>query len=385
MSMIEKMKIVWRWRNLLPQMVDDYRVHKRLATLKPPLVRRIIEQQRLLWSNRIRAVDYYNLGLFDPSVTPKSKRDYIGRYEIYRIFTKFNPQEHHHLTNKKMHFNAFARAAQLPTTEILAIVTSRDSEFSGPVLRTEEQLETWMQENAIEDVVLKPVAGTKGWGILSLGARAADEQRWRKLPGREFASVQEIWTHCNRYLPHGGVLIERRLAPHPTLASLMPDVLHTVRVVTYLDGEPTILDAALRVGLGKGPADNMAQGGIVVPIDLDTGTCGQGVILINDIPHSIDEHPVTGGRITGLTLPYWPEVCDIARKAAEAFSMQKSIGWDVALTTRGPVLLEGNWCYDFLVNQIARRTGILATPWRKAFNKVGAYQCLGLGFVNHRR
>ena len=51
--------------------------------------------------------------------------------------------------------------------------------------------------------------------------------------------------------------------------------MHTVRVVTYFDTHATIIDAALRVGNGKGPADNLAQGAIVVPIDLTTGHCGQ--------------------------------------------------------------------------------------------------------------
>src|SRR3546814_1657082 len=73
------------------------------------------------------------------------------------------------------------------------------------------------------------------------------------------------------------MIIERRLRPHPRLAQVLPNVLHTARVITYLEPEPepAIVDAVLRVGSGKAAADNMHAGGIVVPIDLASGECGQ--------------------------------------------------------------------------------------------------------------
>src|SRR3546814_8933568 len=66
------------------------------------------------------------------------------------------------------------------------------------------------------------------------------------------------------------MIIERRLRPHPRLAQVLPNVLHTARVITYLEPEPepAIVDAVLRMGSGKAAADNMHAGGIVVPIDL---------------------------------------------------------------------------------------------------------------------
>jgi hypothetical protein len=165
----------------------------------------------------------------------------------------------------------------------------------------------------------------------------------------------------------------------------MPDVLHTVRVITYLDTEPTIMDAVLRVGIGNGAVDNMAQGGIVVPIDLKNGRCGQGTRLVDGLPQRLDDHPVTGIRITSTVIPDWESICELAKAAAQRFSMLKSIGWDVGLTSAGPVLLEGNACYDLTVNQLARGKGILATCWVDAFNKEGAHRRLGLGFRNTPR
>jgi hypothetical protein len=350
-----------------------------------PLLRRFVEQQRLLWSNRIMGQDYYRLGLFDPRLPMKIKRSYIGGFQAWRLFFAFNPGEYHHLIERKLDFNAAATAAGLPVPKTLAVVTQDESASPLHAIRSEEALGKWMDESQLADVVLKPVAGTKGWGVLSLGSRSASGLAWRKLPGNEEIDVPAIWRHCARYFHVGGVLIEPRLRPHPVLAAVMPNVLHTVRVVTHLQPEPVVIGAALRVGCGKGPADNLAQGGIMVPVDAETGRCGRGTILVNDLPQYVDDHPLTGTRMTGMVLPDWDRARELVIAAAQAFDVQRSIGWDIALTDEGPFLLEGNWCYDLTVNQLAHRKGILDTPWVEAFNRDGAYRFLGLGFSNRPR
>src|SRR3546814_12328617 len=84
--------------------------------------RRCIEQQRLLWSNRIGGVDYYNLGLSDPRLPMEMKRSYIGRSQSWRVFCAFNPAEHHHLVARKLDFHEVATTAALPVSEPLAVV-----------------------------------------------------------------------------------------------------------------------------------------------------------------------------------------------------------------------------------------------------------------------
>lgn len=382
MSPKDLAKIVWRWGGVVQQALEDYRYHQHYRNLSTSPLHRFIEQEWLLWSNRIRASDYYALGLSDPTMPADTKREYIGGYESWRLFYPMNPKEFHELTDKKLRFNAVAGAAGLPVVKILAVVSDQSGDGNHPVLRSEQELRAWLLDNDIGDIVLKPVDGTKGWGVLSLGARVPGEEAWTRLPGSESIDLAAVWAHCSRYLYRGGVIIERRLQPHPVLAAVMPNVLHTVRAVSYIKSEPRIVATALRVGSGKGPADNLAQGGIVVPIDIETGTCGRGSVLVDGLPRFIDDHPVSGTRMTGIVLPHWSQVCDLVKRTAQDFSMQKSIGWDVGLTTEGPVLLEGNWCYDLAVHQIASRRGVLGMPWVEVFNEAGAYRHLGLGFSN---
>lgn len=379
MSWAECAKIVWRWHAVVPQLAKDYRYHRRFHHLERPLLERVLEQLQLLWGNRIDAIDYYKMGLFDSRIPMHLKRQYIGGYQTWRLFSAFNAMEHQYLTAQKIAFSSYAAEAGLPTPKVLAAISRQPSNSGIPRLRTEEELGGWMEKNGIADVVLKPIDGTHGWGVISLGERLS-EGRWRKLPQDETIDLKAIWTHCARYLYRGGAIIQRRLIPHPALARLMPDVLHTVRIVTYLNPQPVLIDAVLRVGNGKSGADNLGQGGIAVPVNLQIGRCEQGTILVNGLPQHLDDHPVTGNRITGLPLPDWEKACQLAMAAARSFSMLKTVGWDVGLTTEGPVLVEGNSTYDLTLNQIARRKGILTTSWGEAFGKEKAHQRIGLGF-----
>jgi len=53
-------------------------------------------------------------------------------------------------------------------------------------------------------------------------------------------------------------------------------------------------------------------------------------------------HPDTGAPIEGRVLPFWPETVALACRAHAAFLPRVIVGWDIAITSGGPVLIEGN-------------------------------------------
>lgn len=237
----------------------------------------------------------------------------------------------------------------------------------------------WVGDGPLENFVLKPLDGVKGTGVKSIGERLADGAGWRELPGGQAVTAEALWSFCEAFLKKTDIMVQERLRPHPVLQNILPDVLHTVRIVTYDSDEVTIVDAILRVGRGQGPADNLAKGGLMVPIDIATGICGQPTMIVDGVPQAQDCHPVTGTRITGTQLPDWEAACKLAIRAAQIFKHHKSVGWDIALTSEGLVLLEGNWHYDLGVNQVAHRKGILALSWSDVFVAERAYKHVGHG------
>jgi len=383
--MKEIAKAVWNWRILPSQFLRDYRFHRQVKVTAPPLWRRLVEQAALLWTNRVTAKDYYKFGLFDPAMPRAVKRTYIGEFQPWKMLTPVNDPAFYDLTDDKLKFQKRALASGLPVPEILATLSAEGADLDVPNLVSEQAFAEWMTANDISDVVLKPIGGLMGRGVVSLGERLPDTAAWRSLPDGRTLNAQALWEHCQSQRRHGGMFVQRRVAPHPELARIVPNVLHTVRVVTFLDPQPRVIDAVLRVGNGRVAADNMHSGGIAVPVDLATGRCGDGALVVDGLTQDISHHPLTGERIAGTLLPDWQQVLDLAVTAARTFDMQRSLGWDIGLSDRGPVLLEGNWRYDLVILELAQRRGSLDSPWIDVFNDGGAYRDLSLGFSNRPR
>lgn len=102
---------------------------------------------------------------------------------------------------------------------------------------------------------------------------------------------------------------------------------------------------AFKVGTGAGGADNYRVGETgngVAYVDLDTGLLGPALVprpgRLGPIPASeLDGHP-----IEGRPMPLLAECLDLVTRHAHAFLPMRTLGWDIALTARGPVVVEVN-------------------------------------------
>jgi hypothetical protein len=123
---------------------------------------------------------------------------------------------------------------------------------------------------------------------------------------------------------------------------------------------PEVTHAMLRVlvkiepGWDAGPDTEFGAA-----IDLDTGQLGQ---MTGDKPDSClawyDVHPVTGARVLGRRIEAWPELRPLALKAHAVFRSRIVIGWDIAHTSDGPLMIEGNSNMDVSFIQRAYRDPI---------------------------
>jgi predicted transcriptional regulator len=146
---------------------------------------------------------------------------------------------------------------------------------------------------------------------------------------------------------NGNDLVEEFVVQHPQLMSLSPSGLNTVRIITQLNAKDKvdIIGARLRITINS-TVDNMAAGNIAAPINIETGKLdGPGVY--SDITKEDEKyHPITNTPIIGFQVPFWKESIAMVTSAALNNKNNRSIGWDVAITEKGPELIEGNhnWC-----------------------------------------
>ncbi|TES91431.1 MAG: hypothetical protein E3J87_07835, partial [Candidatus Cloacimonadota bacterium] len=50
--------------------------------------------------------------------------------------------------------------------------------------------------------------------------------------------------------------------------------------------------------------------------------------------------------------PFWSDIVTLAKKAATVSPELRSVGWDIAISKNGPVLMEGNDNWDMIIAQV---------------------------------
>ncbi len=134
-------------------------------------------------------------------------------------------------------------------------------------------------------------------------------------------------------------LIETFITQHPDMNVLYAKSVNTMRMFTFCkDGKGHFLQAILKIGNG-GVVDNFSSGGMYTFVD-DDGTVS--VPAIDKEDHQYEKHPVTGTDIIGFHVPMFDDAVKLVEHAAEVVPQVGYVGWDVAISDNGPVIIEGN-------------------------------------------
>jgi hypothetical protein len=115
--------------------------------------------------------------------------------------------------------------------------------------------------------------------------------------------------------------------------------------------------------VGKSEVDNFlhgASGNLAAAVNLQNGTlfAARGS-KSRDWPSMQDvfEHPASKHTIEGFQLPFWHDSVKMVIHAHQSLLSLKTIGWDVAITDAGPLIVEANWRYDLDILQVSYKRG----------------------------
>ena len=189
---------------------------------------------------------------------------------------------------------------------------------------------------------------TEGKGGRGAECWRYENARWRR--GRVSLDEAGLMAHFADHSRVGGLVLQPRLVNHPDLADVNLGALSTLRMVTALDEQeqPELIGAVLRMpSRADSAVDNFHAGGIAAPVDVETGRLGAASDMgLKPSTRWHDMHPVTGGRIDGRILPYWPEAKALVAEAHAKLGERVVIGWDVAILADGPMIVEANGLPD---------------------------------------
>ena len=174
--------------------------------------------------------------------------------------------------------------------------------------------------------IAKPLDGCCGRGI-------------EKLKTADYGGPEGCLAHILSFgVPYE---LEEVLVQHEAVSAIYPNSINTVRTVTINHkGQVHLICTYFRIGNGGKHVDNFNNGGMVAPVDENTGIVKDRAI--DKQKNLYEVHPMTGTPIKGFQFPYWEEAMEMAKKAAAEVPQMGYIGWDVAFTPNGPCLVEGN-------------------------------------------
>ncbi|MFW6100306.1 MAG: sugar-transfer associated ATP-grasp domain-containing protein [Bacteroidota bacterium] len=273
-------------------------------------------------------------------------------YQRARLSKEVQREEYKVIFDDKEVCHQICKSLDLPLPQQVGILS--------PEGRYDEDLENFIDSNADEALILKPVRGSGGKGILLA---------YRNKKGIEIKDGEKIVSLEKFFLQQRSV-VEIYLEQHPGL-DFGSKSFNTIRIVTLLtkyDGV-LILGAFMRFGLGDSYLDNTSAGGVTVGIDIEKG-------LLGDIAHDFSSKayeslPGLTTEFAGALIPFWEDVKNLAEKTQESFGYYKLLGLDIGITPAGPVLVEINPSHDNIGLEQATGPLLSKKKVKKAFAEYG--------------
>lgn len=246
--------------------------------------------------------------------------------KLDKMVRKFNNREQIYIFNSKVDFNR--TFSQYIGRRWIYVPESDD-----------KQIESFIKMH--KEIIVKPNSLSSGRGIYKIHINAINNLK-------EFINN----------LRGDNCLIEEIIIPHEKMKELNSVAVNTIRAYTFIDesGKPHIIATTLRVaGDANSCTDNLHSGGIVASIDPESGVCFTMATNMNFKKFVC--HPVTKTIIPGFQVPFWDDVKELLLNAALIVPTVRYVGWDVAITPDGPILIEGNHDANHDAMQIADQIG----------------------------
>ena len=182
-------------------------------------------------------------------------------------------------------------------------------------------------------IIYKPIANAQGKGI-KVFDDMTDTQR-------VYETIQKLNTLA---------ILEEWIPQHPLLSEVYPDAVNCLRIITFRESQDVLfLQGGVTWGSG-GKIANACAAGIVSPVNFETGILEKPAADFGGGIYKV--HPVTKKNLVGIRLPFWNEVKEMLCSAALEVPQVRYVGWDIAITPKGPILIEGNTSPGYKYYQI---------------------------------
>jgi len=314
-------------------------------------------------SAKLSGDQYFAWRLYDSDrFSPADKAAFIGNMRSRRVNGAINHAEAIlNYVDNKMLYGATLRASGIPHPEPVAVFRRLRLPQGMNWLSSAEDIAAFLRTTDRYPLFGKPIEGnsSQSAGVISILRHDPQTDTLVRHDGTT-VPVDTFAAEIERYFGSGSYLFQQRILPHGDIAAACGDNLGTVRIVTVSeDGRIDPLYAAWKIAAPDAVADNFwRKGNLLAHIDLATGApvrvrTGGGFRY-----EEVERHPETGARLLGVALPDWEQAIETVRDAHSLVPQVGILGFDLALSSRGPVIIEANTHPNHTLYQDASGRGV---------------------------
>lgn len=312
---------------------DDIDRYKAYKDRKPQsVIKREMKALQNYWD--CFPFQYYRFNFYrnDCKLSLEEMKQYVPQYFIFNLFYPLSAKEYGILCEDKLLNFAMLKTYAIPQPGILFFFDNNKLYNNTNTPLSPESAEQILSTTEVAKLFIKPRFGIGGKGIFVFtkkGNTYIDEKE----------TVLDL-SFFERELKNDAYVIQEGLVQSETINRIYPGSVNTFRIVTECsNGEVRILYTILRMGSGGQQVDNASSGGLYTKVD-NTGMLGDFAYTTNQ--SVFFSHPDTGFVFKGATIENWEDARALAIAAALRFREIKYLGWDVAITINGPVIIELN-------------------------------------------
>lgn len=262
-------------------------------------------------------------------------------------YTKKNPYVAKTYGFSKLKTKELLRECHIPTAEVFHTFESIND------------LDNINWETIPVPFVVKPASGSAGKGIIVILNKKPNKLEWESSEG-EILTDEDLNLHVNNILDgefstwgstHKAI-VEEMIPAHPDLLKYSYKGTPDIRIIVF-NSVPVMAMARIPTKKSRGKA-NLDQGAIGLGIDMATGLTTYGV---NGKSGIITHFPGTRKKVSGIQIPQWNQLLEVAVKAAESAGFI-FMGADLFIhEAKGPMIVELNG-FPGLSIQLCNKAGL---------------------------
>ena len=308
-------------------------------------------------AGKLSSNEFIQYGFCNSELSFEEQKKFAGKRAQQAFNLVYNDKTWYAATKHKLLFETLMKGANIPCAETVAVYDRKGRGAASVILNNDGELKGFLATSSNLPLFAKPTTG-----LLSIGSFRIDSVVKNDLliNGTDIISIDEV---CNyiQGISKKGYLFQKVLEPHPDMKMLNRDVIASCRFLVFnLDDKAIIHSCCLKLPADGEVADNFWRAGSVLcNVSIDKGEITRACLKHENAVAEIAVGAELYDKIIGFRLPEFEKSKNVVLKAARNFAGIKVQSWDVAFTTKGPVVLEVNYGGDLNLSQLASGKGLM--------------------------